>query len=245
MINPKITIISAFRNGGEKAVSVVRSVLAQDYRNIQYCISDCESDDGSIDEILAIADERLDVVVRKDSGISDAWNNALQRADGDYIMFLGVGDYLLNSTLLNAMKLAESARADKRTILVGKCIRTDIETHKSAVSGRRYNRLWMPISMRFWFPTCLISRDAFTDVGLFDEAYRVGIDTDWLLRAVAKDYRFIYGDYYVEMESGGVSDRQKAASYNEYVTALGEHGFLNWYDRLVVALRKKLYEYHI
>jgi hypothetical protein len=47
------------------------------------------------------------------------------------------------------------------------------------------------------------------------------------------------------MESGGVSDRQKAVSYNEYVKALGEHGFMSWYDRIVVALRKKLYEYNI
>ena len=90
--------------------------------------------------------------------------------------------------------------------------------------------------MRFWFPSCFISRDLFEKVGCFNEDKKIGMDSEWLLRAIKAGCRFVYGDYVVDMESGGLSSSQWQRGYDEYIASLRSLGMFNIYDQLIVPI---------
>lgn len=74
----------------------IDSVLNQTYKNIEIFLVD----DGSPDESGAICDEyaakdtRIIVIHKKNGGLSDARNVALDHAKGDYILFVDSDDYI-------------------------------------------------------------------------------------------------------------------------------------------------------
>ncbi len=83
----------------------VDSVLAQTYKNIEVILVN----DGSPDNSPAICDEyakidnRVVVVHKENGGLSDARNFGLEKANGDYVLFLDSDDYWDD---INALKKA-------------------------------------------------------------------------------------------------------------------------------------------
>jgi glycosyltransferase involved in cell wall biosynthesis len=73
----------------------VNSVLDQDFKDIEVLLVD----DGSPDNCPAICDEftkkdaRVKVIHKKNGGLSDARNEGMKSATGEYIMFLDSDDY--------------------------------------------------------------------------------------------------------------------------------------------------------
>lgn len=89
--------------------AMARSLLAQDYRELQIIFSDDGSTDGTpaILAELATQDPRVTVISGENGGVSAARNRALSAATGDYIGFAD-GDDLLEpgyfSTLVSALE---------------------------------------------------------------------------------------------------------------------------------------------
>ncbi len=64
-------------------------------------------------DTVAVAENYSNLPIKvehcQDSGIYDAWNKALQRASGDWVLFMGAGDILCHKdSLLNVMKHLEN-----------------------------------------------------------------------------------------------------------------------------------------
>lgn len=80
----------------------VQSVLAQTYRNIEIILVD----DGSPDNCPILCDEwvkkdnRISVIHKSNGGLSSARNVGLQRANGEYIVFLDSDDWWCDNTAL-------------------------------------------------------------------------------------------------------------------------------------------------
>jgi glycosyltransferase involved in cell wall biosynthesis len=75
----------------------VRSVLSQDYDDMELVVSDNASDDGT-QEILAEfrGDPRLKVLRLEELvEVTDNWSNGVRAATGDYLLLIGDDDYLL------------------------------------------------------------------------------------------------------------------------------------------------------
>jgi glycosyltransferase involved in cell wall biosynthesis len=93
---PLITIITVVFNGDKHLEQTVISVINQTYNNVEYIIIDGGSTDSTID-ILHKYEEVIDYWVSEpDKGIYDAMNKALTIAKGDWILFLGSDDILIN-----------------------------------------------------------------------------------------------------------------------------------------------------
>ncbi len=101
---PYITIIMPTLRAERTLSTSLDSVLGQQFRNYELLIMDSLSGDGT----LAIAaeystrDERIRVFSEPDEGVYDAMNKGIQKAKGEWILFLGSDDKLHDDGVLQA-----------------------------------------------------------------------------------------------------------------------------------------------
>lgn len=94
--NTKISIVTVVFNGIKTLESAILSVVCQNYNNIEFIIIDGGSTDGTLDIIKKYEDKITFWQSEPDKGIYDAMNKGLDKASGDWLMFLGCDDLLLN-----------------------------------------------------------------------------------------------------------------------------------------------------
>ena len=91
----KYSIITAVYNGEKYISRLMASVFNQSYPNIEWIVQDGGSKDGTLDKLRPHAD-RIKLVSEPDSGVYNAWNRALDRATGDWAIFLGADDFFIS-----------------------------------------------------------------------------------------------------------------------------------------------------
>ncbi len=95
-LNNKISIIIPIYNTYKELPKCLESVCNQIYKNLEIICIDDGSSDGSekiIDEFAA-KDNRMVVVHQKNNGESNARNEGLRRATGDYVAFVDCDDWI-------------------------------------------------------------------------------------------------------------------------------------------------------
>lgn len=96
MNHPRITIAQVTYNCAGCLKESLLSVINQTYDNIEYVVIDGGSTDGTLD-LLQHYRDKIDVLVSEpDKGIYNAMNKALNRAMGDFLIFLGADDHFMS-----------------------------------------------------------------------------------------------------------------------------------------------------
>ena len=88
-----ISIITVVKNREDVIEKCIKSVLNQNYKNIEYIIIDGNSSDGTISIINKYKDKISTVLSENDNGIWDAMNKGLKIAKGEIIGFLNSDDF--------------------------------------------------------------------------------------------------------------------------------------------------------
>ena len=107
-MGPKVSIIVPIYNAQKTLRRCIDSILNQDYTDFQLLLIDdgSKDDSGRICDEYASEDERVHVIHKENSGVSDSRNLALNEAKGEYLQFLDSDDWITpNATRL----LVESA----------------------------------------------------------------------------------------------------------------------------------------
>jgi glycosyltransferase involved in cell wall biosynthesis len=89
---PMVTVVTVVLNGAEHVESTIRSVIGQDYPDIEYLIMDGGSTDGTLDIIKRHKASIAGIISEPDNGLYDAMNKAAAVAKGEWILFMNAGD---------------------------------------------------------------------------------------------------------------------------------------------------------
>ena len=105
-VSPKISIGIVVYNGIEYIGRALESVARQPYKNIELIVVDGDSTDGT-QKILNENAEHIAVLISEpDKGIYDAMNKVCLLATGDWLLFLGCDDVLLDNLGKIAVQLS-------------------------------------------------------------------------------------------------------------------------------------------
>ncbi len=113
-MDKKLSIIMPAYNVEKYVGKAISSILSQDYKNLELLIVD----DGSTDETAKIAkrysanDVRAIVLSKQNGGLSDARNYGLERATGDYVLFVDSDDFIEPNTIGKLMKYSNDRALD-------------------------------------------------------------------------------------------------------------------------------------
>jgi len=103
----KLTIIVPVYNMRPTLRRCIDSVLCDRFRDYQLILVDDGSDDGSdkLCDDYAARDHRVQVIHKRNGGLSDARNAGLGKAHGEYVTFVDADDTIATNTLADLMQL--------------------------------------------------------------------------------------------------------------------------------------------
>ena len=92
----------------------VESLIAQTYKNIEIILVDDGATDksGEMCDQLALIDRRIVTFHKPNGGLSDARNYGVDKAKGDYIIFVESDDYVMPQYVEHLWELKEQFQAD-------------------------------------------------------------------------------------------------------------------------------------
>ena len=93
----RFSVLLPTRNGERLLEGCMRSVLSQDYDDLELVVSDNASDEPTRAVIASFEGDPRLKTVRLDEPVevTDNWNRAYEASSGDYVLILGDDDYLL------------------------------------------------------------------------------------------------------------------------------------------------------
>lgn len=217
----KFSVIVVCLNPGEKLKYTMDSILGQTYRDFEVIIKDGGSRDDSVEPWKRGA-ETGGVPVRlfqeADKGIYDAMNQAVSRAEGEFVLFMNCGDAFYSSEVLerteSAIAVQEAAGLDLgRLVLYGDIHNDKTNTKVAAppsITGFTCYRN-IPCHQSCIYSTSLCREKP------FDTQYRIRADYDHFLwcfyRAGA---RFVHMGFPVaSYEGGGYSESRENRERNK------------------------------
>ena len=117
---PKISVVTVSYNQRPYLESCLRSVIEQDYHNLEYIVVDACSNDGSIETLQAYERSITTLVIEPDDGQSDGISKGLGLASGDILTWVNSDDMLAPNALKRAATAFQEYSCD---LVAGTCER--------------------------------------------------------------------------------------------------------------------------
>ena len=205
----KISIITIAYNSAATIEDTIKSVVNQDYQNIEYIIVDGASKDDTLKIIEKYKDKISIVISEKDKGIYDAMNKGVRLATGDVVGMLNSDDLLANTHIIS--KIATAFENNDIDATYGDLTYVDRNNTEKitrkwiAKPYKKGNFLkgWMPPH-----PTFYLKNDTYKSLGVYRTDLSTAADYELMLRMIHKNEIKVHyiNDIIVKMRVGGESN---------------------------------------
>ena len=229
-----VSVIIAVFNGRQDIEATLCSAFEQEYSSLEVIVVDGGSTDGTQEAVLRHKERLAAFVSEKDRGIGDAWNKGLALSKGEFVALLNCGDGWPRDFVAMHMR---TLRVNPRAIQYG----TTFMTHSGQVvarADRTFDSTRLSDGFGFIHTSIMTSKAVYDTVGPFVIDKRIGVDSEWMLRALKQSVPFTQVVAHNFMATGGISSTQWLRGQFEYVDALKAHGFIAG-STLSLVLRKR------
>ena len=263
----KISVIIPMYNTESYIRQCIRSVRNQTYNNLEIIVVD----DGSTDKGAAICrelkeyDDRIQLIVQENKGVSAARNAGLEIATGKYVFFLDSDDAIHPLLFEELIRQAEEFEADIALCEYEKQHAIWMERVLKELSVKDIRPVWQIVEqeeseewIHMKYASALMRVGALVNRELvgelrFDENLIYGEDTLFMYRLVCKGVRIAYSDkawYYYRMHTESVTHSMDVMKDKRYFniyrilrdgeTEREHKNFaMTWERRLVWLMRQK------
>jgi glycosyltransferase involved in cell wall biosynthesis len=191
---PKVSIVTISYNQADFLTDALRSVIGQDYPQIEYIVLDPGSTDGSREIIEQYRPRISTVIFEPDRGPADGLNKGFLHATGEVFGFLNSDDILYPGAVSAAAKvLAERPDVD---VVSGhaKVIGPDGRVLRLAFSDRMSVAGYLYGAVAMIQPSTFFRREAYLRAGGFNTGNRASWDGELFLTMAANGARFATSD---------------------------------------------------
>lgn len=185
---PRISVVTPSYNQGRYLDACIRSVLDQQYPNLEYFVFDGGSKDESVDVIRKYEKRLTFWTSEKDRGQSDAINRGFRKSTGQVLAWLNSDDLFLPGALERAARAyRENPSA---SFWFGRCIWVDEQGKykRDYVSAKRvlFNRNALTYGLNYIpQPATFMNADIMRQAGYLDEAIHYAMDAEIWMRLSA------------------------------------------------------------
>jgi glycosyltransferase involved in cell wall biosynthesis len=185
-MSTKLSIITINYNNCAGLKRTIDSVVSQSFKDYEWIVIDGGSKDGSKDLIEQYSDSFTYWVSEPDNGIYNAMNKGIEKANGEWMLFLNSGDWLYDNDTLKQV-FSKSYDAD---ILYG-----DVMYHWPDGRGQEMERKPDKISLYFFYTDTLCHQATFYRKNIFNthkynESFRICSDWALYIQLLTEGYRF-------------------------------------------------------
>ena len=235
----KFTIITCTYNAASTCEKTFSSVLHQTYPNVEHIIMDGCSQDGTLSQVetykknnqIAGNKHIVECFSEHDRGLYDAMNKGIDKATGDYILFLNAGDSFPSENTLTQIVDSIGKTKTLPAVLYGDTDIVDMDGNFV-----RHRRLTPPkdLSWRSFKHGMLVCHQSFyarTDIAKetpYNLQYRFSADVDWCIRIMKEaEKRHLplhnINQVVVNYLEGGLTDKNHRASLKERFRLMCHH----------------------
>ncbi|MBR6278063.1 MAG: glycosyltransferase [Bacteroidales bacterium] len=184
MSKPKISVITVVFNSEKFIEETIKSIINQDYGNLEYIIIDGKSTDRTMEIVEKYSEKISKIISENDSGLYDAMNKGLRISTGDFVMFINSGDRLAGGKVLSEIFSNLSGDED---VIYGD---TDIIDFQGNIIHSRRHRPPENLRKKDFLKGMLVCHQSFIArrelCEGYDLTYRYAADYDWCLRVLEK-----------------------------------------------------------
>jgi glycosyltransferase involved in cell wall biosynthesis len=213
----RLSIITINKNNALGLEKTIQSVVNQTYNDFEYIVIDGNSMDESVEIIKKHSSKIIYWVSETDTGIYNAMNKGIRKAQGEYCLFLNSGDWLISSTTLQDVfnEISNNTTAD---IFYSDLNRTDGTVNKFPDNLSIIYLIKGPISHQ----NSLIKRSLFFEHGFYNEDLFIASDWEFFLYELWKyksDYVHISTCISV-FDAHGAGSIETVKHYKERLTVI-------------------------
>ena len=191
---PKISIVTPSYNQAGYIEDNIRSIIEQNYDNVEYIIVDGLSTDGTIDILNKYKnnDRISKIIIEKDNGQTDALIKGFNHCTGNIYGWINSDDMLEpNALSIIAQQFKENANID---ILVGNLMVIEADGKEVGIWPRKQmnNEDWQNMTQGIGQPSVFFTSSAYKAIGGLSPDLEYSMDYDLFMRFGIGNYQFRY-----------------------------------------------------
>ena len=184
------SIITVTYNAAQVLSTTLESGRGQSFTDFEYLVIDGASTDGTLELVEQAGIATATVWSEPDKGLYDAMNKAIDRAMGQYLIFLNAGDAF--STPETLARIAMKAQ-DQADVIYGQ---TQLVDATGKVVGMRHLSAPEHLTWRSFKDGMLVCHQAFIArrelCPHYDLSYRFSADYDWCIKVLKQSHSTTY-----------------------------------------------------